>query len=56
VRRVELSQLASRYVRNVRKPLALASLEQGLRIGAAEALDHVVEVITLNVMRQASEV
>jgi hypothetical protein len=50
--RVELGQLANRHARNARQSPALAALEQGLRISAAEALDHVLQNITLNVKRQ----
>jgi hypothetical protein len=40
MRGIELGQLARRDDRDARKPLALAGLEQRLRVGAAEALDH----------------
>ena len=51
--RVELRQLTRRDVRDARKSLAFSCLEQRSRVGAAEALDHGEQRITLNVKRQA---
>ena len=54
MRGIELRQLARRNDRDARKPLAFAGLEQLLRVGAAEALDHAsrVERLTFNVKEE----
>jgi hypothetical protein len=49
---VQLRQLSSRGFNDRRKSLALASLEQGSRISATEALGSLDNLITLNVKRQ----
>lgn len=44
LRRIQLRQFARRDFGDSRKPLALTGLEQRLRVGAAEAPDHVRSV------------